>query len=154
MDDDPLKKTRETMKSGHEHPDEANSPESQSDFIQRQAIEAKYAKASATMLRIYGGFMLAGAIYFWYTLHLGLVGGLGIAVGLLIFGIFKAVYPGGIDPKNKIQRSIVLALFGVMLFLMVTHLFSDFTLMFIIGTISGFFLFGIIKNLPNSKPQV
>src|SRR5688572_27594559 len=118
----------------------------------QKAKEEKEATRSAVLMRILGGVMLAGTIYIWLSRYKVVpMSGLAIVGGLALTGIFKVVYPSGLDSSNKTQKLVFLILIGIMMSLMINRSTFGFAIIFFFSLISSVYLFGIVKSFPDSK---
>jgi hypothetical protein len=153
--DNNLKNIQEKIKPKRRDRNGLSSRERHEAYIQKYNNEAKEAKAGVIFFRICGGLMLAVTIYIWYSIcKMSPMSSWGVIVGFIAAGIFKAIYPDGLNPNNKTQKYIVLIFGGGIIILMNTPSASEFTIMLLPSVISALLLFGIVKNSGQPKPQV
>jgi hypothetical protein len=120
--------------------------------------QLKAKKASITReaiyMRILGGVMMAGTVYIWYWRgHIIPMSSLTIISGIIVAGIFKVVYPHGIDSKKKVLNFLGYLVVGATLSLIINQTAFVLATLFLFSLISATYLFGVMRSFPDSKPQ-
>lgn len=157
MNVDRLKKTRKMVKSRHPNIKPLNHHRREEQAAMRQKAQMENAKASgAIFIRIYGLLLLIVSLYLWVSVFdSDAMGGLGLISGIILAGVFKIAYPGGLDRNNRSQK-YVFAVFLVALFwMMYTPALKIFSLMLLPALISAFWLVGFMtfENISRSQNE-
>ena len=119
-------------------------------------LKAKRASKSreAVYMRILGGVMMAFTVYIWYWRGYVIpMSSLTILGGAIVAGIFKVIYPDGIDSKKKVLNLLGYLVIGSFLLLIISQTAFVLATMFLFSLISAVYLFGVMKSFPNSNPQ-
>jgi hypothetical protein len=122
-------------------------------LIAKKTKEAKESRAVAIGLRVFGGLLMAGAVSSWYSKYRVIpMTGFALISGILLAGIFKMVYPNGLDTSNKIQKNIALFVIIIPMVLIINPATAAYSIMFLYGLVPAVYLFGVLKTLPSLKP--
>ena len=149
------RKTRKTKQVKDKLDDEGKSSSlnSHKRLIVNKTKEVKEARAVAIVLRIFGAMLMVGAVSIWYSKYSVVpMTGSALIGGILLAGIFKLVYPDGLDASNRVQKTFALSFSLIWMLLIVNQATAGYAIMLLFGLVSAVYLFGVVKTLPGLKP--
>ncbi len=96
--------------------------------------------------------MMVGAISLWYSKYsIVPMTGLALIGGIIIAGVIKRLYPGGLNASNRSQKIIGAAFTVVVVVLIINQETAGYAVMLLTGLVSALYLFGFVKTLSGLK---